>query len=160
EVAALADDVQGLALRIDDAAADAGERRRRVGGGRGGGGADRCGEQRRERKQSGERVHGASPPGECEGAAASKDVVSRQQLLDPRAGNVGQAEVAALELVRQLQVVESEQVQDRRVQVVDVDRLFGDVPAQLVGLAEHLAALDAAAGHPQRERERVVVAAG
>src|SRR5262245_42578726 len=36
----------------------------------------------------------------------------REQFLDHLAGHVGQAEVAALETVRQLQVVEAEQVQD------------------------------------------------
>ena len=46
---------------------------------------------------------------------------SRQQLLDHFAVHVGQPEVAALEPERQLRVIEAEQVQDRRVQVVDVD---------------------------------------
>ena len=49
--------------------------------------------------------------------------------------DVGQAEVAALELVRQLLVVDAEQVQHRRVQVVDVDRVLGHVVAEFVGLA-------------------------
>ena len=35
--------------------------------------------------------------------------------------HVGQAEVAALESVRQPLVVDAEQVQDRRLEVVDVD---------------------------------------
>ena len=43
--------------------------------------------------------------------------------------------------------------------VVDVDRVLLDVPAQFVGLADDLAPLDAAAGHPEAEREGVVVAA-
>ena len=38
--------------------------------------------------------------------------------------HVGQAEVAALELVGQPLVVDAEQVQDRRLEVVDVDRVF------------------------------------
>ena len=38
--------------------------------------------------------------------------------------HVGQAEVAAGVAVGQLLVVEAQQVQDRRVQVVDVDRFF------------------------------------
>ena len=73
--------------------------------------------------------------------------------------DVGQAEVAALKAVRQLQVVQAEQVQDRGVQVVDVDRVFHRRPADLVGLAVDLAALDAAAGHQHAERIRMMVAA-
>jgi hypothetical protein len=44
---------------------------------------------------------------------------SGQHLLHDVAVHVGQAEVAALEAVRQARVVEAEQAQDRRVQVVD-----------------------------------------
>ena len=39
--------------------------------------------------------------------------------------HIGQPEVAALEAVGQLRVIEAEQVQNRRVQVVDVDRVLG-----------------------------------
>ena len=38
--------------------------------------------------------------------------------------------------IRQLRVVEAQQVQDRRLQVVDVDSVFDGVVAQLVGLAD------------------------
>src|SRR5262245_31686969 len=85
---------------------------------------------------------------------------SRQQLLDDLAGDVGEAEVAALETIRQLQVIEAEQLQDGRVQVVDVDRLLDDVPANLVGLAQDGAALYSPTGHPDCEREGMMIAAG
>ena len=49
--------------------------------------------------------------------------------------HVGQAVVAALEAVGQLRVVEAEQVQDRGLQVVDVDLVLGDAEAEFVGLA-------------------------
>ena len=45
----------------------------------------------------------------------------RQQLRHHVSMHVGQAEIAALEAVGQLGVVEAEQVQDRGVQVVGVD---------------------------------------
>ena len=64
--------------------------------------------------------------------------------------HVGQAVVAALELVRQLLVVDAEQVQDRRLEVVDVDGVLGDVVAEVVGRAVGDARLDAAAGQPAR----------
>ena len=46
---------------------------------------------------------------------------SRQDRLDHVAVHVGQAVVAALELERQPGVVDAQAVQDRGVQVVDVD---------------------------------------
>ena len=49
--------------------------------------------------------------------------------------HVGQAEVAALVAVGQPLVIEAEQVQDRRLQVVDVDRVLDDVEAEVVGRA-------------------------
>src|SRR5262249_30221172 len=84
---------------------------------------------------------------------------SSGQLRDDLATGVGEAEVAALEAVGQSRVIEAEQVQDRGVVVVDMHRILDDVPAQLVGPADDLAALDAAAGHPEAEGEGVVVAA-
>ena len=54
----------------------------------------------------------------------------------------------ALELERQPLVVDAQAVQDRGVQVVDVDRVLDDVVAEVVGLAVDDARLDAAAGHP------------
>ena len=49
--------------------------------------------------------------------------------------DVGQAEVAAGVAVGELGVVEAEQVQDRGVQVVDVDLVLDGVVAVVVGLA-------------------------
>ena len=58
-----------------------------------------------------------------------------QKFPDDLAADVGQAEVAALEAVGQPRVVEAEQVQDRGVQVVDVDLVLDGVEAEVVGLA-------------------------
>ena len=49
--------------------------------------------------------------------------------------HVGQAEVAALELVGQPGVVDAQQVKDGGVQVVDLDRVADDVVREIVGLA-------------------------
>ena len=38
--------------------------------------------------------------------------------------------------VGQLQMIDAEQPQDRGVKIVDVDRIFGDRPADFVGRAE------------------------
>ena len=48
----------------------------------------------------------------------------RQQLLNQSTLHIGQPEIAALEAVSQLRVVEAEQVQNRRVHIVDIDLLF------------------------------------
>ena len=58
-----------------------------------------------------------------------------QYPLHDFARDVGQAEVAALELVGQLFVVDTESVQHRRLQVVHVHRVLDDVVAVIVGLA-------------------------
>ena len=70
-----------------------------------------------------------------------------------------QADVEALVLDRKSAVVDAEAVQDRRVHVVDVDRIFDDVVTEVVGLTVHDAWLDPATGHPDREVSRVMVAA-
>src|SRR5688500_14704772 len=81
-----------------------------------------------------------------------------EQLLDDVAVDVGETEVTTLETVRQLLVIEPELVQDRGVEVVDVDLVPSDVEAEFVGLANH-ARLEAAAGEPHRERVGMMVAA-
>ena len=50
--------------------------------------------------------------------------------------NVGQSEIAALEFVGQLRVVQAHQVKDGRVQIVDLNRIFDDVVAEIVSLAD------------------------
>ena len=73
--------------------------------------------------------------------------------------HVGQAEVAALVFEGELGVVDAEQVHHGRVQVVDVDGVFGDVVTVVVGLAVAHAGFDSAARHEDREASRVMVAA-
>ena len=73
--------------------------------------------------------------------------------------DVGQPEVAALKLEGQLRVVDAQAVQDRGVQVVHVDRILRDVVAVVVGLAVGDAGLHAAAGQPDGEAARMMVAA-
>ena len=76
----------------------------------------------------------AAPPQDFSDVTSMLGRTLRQQLRHDLAVHVGQAEVAALEAVGQLRVVEAEQVQDRRVQVVDVDLVLDRVEAELVGL--------------------------
>lgn len=48
--------------------------------------------------------------------------------------HVGEPEIPPLEPVREPPVVDAQTVQDRRLQIVDVDRILDDVVGQVVGL--------------------------
>ena len=70
----------------------------------------------------------------------------------------GEAEVEAEVTEGEAFVVDAKELENGGLEVVDVDRVFGDVEAEVVGLAEGDAGLDAAAGHPHGEGLGVVVA--
>src|SRR5690606_30992892 len=72
--------------------------------------------------------------------------------------DVGQAEVAARVAVGQSFVVESEQVQQRRMQVMDMHLVDCGVIAVIIRLAVRKAGLHAAPGEPPGEGVRIVVA--
>src|SRR5687767_6735490 len=54
-----------------------------------------------------------------------------QHFLNNVAGDVGEAEVAALEAEGELEVVEAQEVEDGSVEVVDVDDVFDAVVADV-----------------------------
>src|SRR5688572_6870520 len=82
-----------------------------------------------------------------------------QQGMNDLAEDVGEAEVAPLESVSEFGVLQAEAVQDGSLKVVDVDLVFGDVIAEVVGGAVAETGFDAAAGHPDGEGVRVMIAA-
>ena len=67
---------------------------------------------------------------------------SGENLVDAGAVNIGQAIVAALKAIGQPLMVEAQQVKDRGVQIVDVDRAGFGGKAQLIGPAVDVARLD------------------
>src|SRR4051794_36104132 len=73
--------------------------------------------------------------------------------------DVREAIVAPAEEVGEPGVVEAHEVEEGRVQVVDVDLIFDSVPAELIRGAVNLAAPDAPAGQPHGEAKRVMLAA-
>src|SRR5580658_6204380 len=76
------------------------------------------------------------------------------------AGNIGQTEIASAIPIRQLGVVDPEQIQDRRVNVMDVDlRLRRRLEPEIVGLSVNGSALDGAASQPHGESIWIVIAA-
>ena len=76
---------------------------------------------------------------------------------DPAAQSYGLEAASALgvdpERVFKTLLVQAEEVEQGGVEVVDVDRVLDDVPAQFVGLADHLAPLDPAPGEEHAEAE-------
>src|SRR5438309_718816 len=90
--------------------------------------------------------------------AGSEDA-SGQDARDELAEDVGEAEAAALEFVDQLFVVDAQEFQDRRLEVVDVDGVLDDVVAEVVAGAVRNSRLDAGAGEPEREGVGMMVAA-
>src|SRR6266851_4340376 len=85
---------------------------------------------------------------------------SSQKLLHHVPLHVGQAELAAHVAIGQAGVVHSQAVQNGGLQVMHVDRVFGDVEAQVIGLAHHLSAFDAAARHPHAVGDGMMVPSG
>ena len=73
--------------------------------------------------------------------------------------DVGQAEVATAVAVGQLRVIHTEQMQDRRVQVMDVHPFFDGVNTEFVCRAVDVACFNASACQPGGEAGVVVVAA-
>ena len=83
----------------------------------------------------------------------------RENVLHDIPSDVGETEVATVEAIRQLFVVEPHQVQQRGVQIVDVDLLLDRLVAERISGSVMESALHSAAGHPDRESVWVVVAA-
>src|SRR5438132_5191530 len=91
--------------------------------------------------------------------ARSTFIALRQDRMNNVAEDVRQAVIAAAVAIGQLGVVDAHQMQNGRVQVVDMHAIFDSVPAVVVGVAVGHAALDAATGQPYGEAEGVMLAA-
>jgi len=60
---------------------------------------------------------------------------SGEHFLDDFAVHVRQAEVAAHVPVSEPRVIEAKAVEDRRLKIMDVDRIFYDIETKIVGLS-------------------------
>src|SRR5579884_2427373 len=113
-------------------------------------------------------IRGSDDLAECD------PMVSGKQVLHYMPMYIGEPKAAALELERQPLMVDAKQVQDRRLQIMDMDgtggerRLVGvdrlavlisDVVAVVVGAAVGQTSLDAGAGQPHGEAARMMVPA-
>ena len=82
-----------------------------------------------------------------------------QQVLDDVTFDIGQAEAATLVAERQSFVVDTEEVQDGCIEVMDMDRFFDDVVTEVVGLPINHPPAHASSGHPSGKAARVMIAA-
>ena len=79
--------------------------------------------------------------------------------MDDIPANIGQSKVAALEAVGEPLVIQAQQVQERGLDVVNVNGRRDGEAAQLIDFAECLPGADAAASQPHRERCDLMIAA-
>ena len=89
----------------------------------------------------------------------SIELGSGQHRLDNLACDIRQPKIAAIVAIGQSFVIDAEQVQDGRVQVVDADSIDHGLEADFIRLTMVDAAANAGAGEPGGERVRIVVAA-
>src|SRR6266850_1803939 len=75
----------------------------------------------------------------------------RQERFDDFAFDVGQPKIAALESIGEFRVIEAEQVQQSRVEIMHVHLVLNDMKTEFVGFAEDYAGFEAASGHPHDE---------
>ena len=73
--------------------------------------------------------------------------------------HVREAKVAARSAKGEFFVIEAEQFENRRVQVVNVNFVLSRRETKLIGRAMNVAAFDAAACHPHREAVVIMIAA-
>src|SRR5262245_32946647 len=81
------------------------------------------------------------------------------QVIHNLAALVGQSDAESFIRHGKPSVVEAKLMKNSSVQVVDVNRVFDDRPANVIGFAVCQTTLEAAAGHPDAESERMMVAA-
>src|SRR5207249_5192398 len=85
---------------------------------------------------------------------------SRQHFADDFPVHIREPEVTALKTKGKVRVLEAQQMEDGRVDVVDVAAIRDRIEPEFVRLAQTAAGLHAPAGKPHGERVDVMVAAG
>src|SRR5438128_11199862 len=88
-----------------------------------------------------------------------RDTSSREDLRDDLAMDVGETPVGATVAERQFPMIDAQQVQHRRMEIIGCCRTLGGLPGPLVAFAPGHAAFHAASGHPADEGPAIVVAA-
>src|SRR6266851_608731 len=83
----------------------------------------------------------------------------RNDSLRYYSGDVSQAEIAAGVTIGELLVIESQQVQDGGVHIVNMHAILDGVVAEFIGCAIYKPGLHASARHPHRVAVRIVIPA-
>src|SRR6185295_5335208 len=83
---------------------------------------------------------------------------SAQNIFNHVPEYIRQAVIAPAKAIRQSRVIDAEQMQDRGVEIVDVDFVFRNGRSDFVGVAIGQSAFDARASQPRRETRAVVAA--
>lgn len=81
------------------------------------------------------------------------------QFVQDIAVHIGQPEIAAAKTVGQFLVIETQQMQDRGMQIMDLDALLDRFVTKIVGGAPGHAATNTAPGQPTGEAKRIVIPA-
>ena len=82
-----------------------------------------------------------------------------QDAIDNFARNVGQSEISSLVAIGHLLVIDAQLMQNRGVQIMDVDWILRDVVAEFVGFAIDHATFDTGTGHPLGVTAGMMIAA-
>src|SRR3954453_20189670 len=85
--------------------------------------------------------------------------LSLPQCLDQvgLSAEIGETEIPSQIRVRQLRVLQTEQSQDRSVQIVKVHGIAHSAQAQLIRRSNNPSALHPASGHPDRKAVRIMI---
>ena len=94
---------------------------------------------------------------ESNGFQFQGDILSDEDIGYQFTGNVSQAEMPSLELIGQFFMIDAETMKERGLQVMDVDRIFYNIVAVVVGLAINDPSLHAASSQPHRKATRMMI---
>src|SRR5882672_10706008 len=81
------------------------------------------------------------------------------QLIDHIAVNIGQPEIPARMPKGKLRMVESEEMKNCGVKIVDMHRVLGGLEPEFIGGAMNMSAADSSSCHPHGETVMIVIAA-
>src|SRR5262249_2305079 len=95
----------------------------------------------------------------CRSAVADPRRLSRENFANDVTADIGEPELPALEEIRQLLVIDPEEMQDGCLEVVNMGSTFHDIKTIVVRTSMHVSRLDTAATHPKRKDTAMMIAA-
>src|SRR2546426_9841575 len=96
-------------------------------------------------------------------SSVREDILQKPILREDRfnhfTANIGQTEISALCAVGELFVIDTQEAEHSRVQIMDMDRVINSIVTEFIGAAISHATFDACARHPNGEAFNMVIAA-